>query len=1064
MGSFKTKARAIELLGRKQIRDGVTAIAELMKNSYDAYAYWVRAEFVTEHDNPYILLCDNGHGMSSDDIENKWLVLGTDSKYGKKVKKIETERVLMGAKGIGRLAAARLGQQMWLLSKTVNTNWNILYLNWNIFENPDLLIEQVTIPSLYDISLADLKNNYKEIMSTMKADQLKNLDIQLWTYPKDGKRLFKPGLSDTYELCSKQVKNVEIPFEHILHTCSTLEEDQLSQGTIILIQDLREDWSRYLKPGLRPKDKMSSDIIAYKNYTRLSAFVSNFKHADKNFTVEVLYNNQVLEFNSDYTDEDYEIYDLKIEGEVREGKFFGKLSARNADEKILSECNEDLKKGLELTSGLGNWQKSDCGPYSVKLCHIEMEQKSSGLTNEEYSRITKKMETSGGIGVFRDGVRILPYGEPENDFLNLEERRSKNAGLYLFAHRNIFGRIDINSNDNPLLEDKSSREGLIENEQFHFFIRTLENLLIRIATEYVASRGKKSSKGLRDTYVNYNRKLADEKKQKDEAEKHEEKLAKKAIRTTKSLLTINKEKFLRSKERILLFINNWENMASNLKPNDGYLKLSEMLQEFREERDENKRQINSIYEELYIGIPARFSSSYDEKLREHVSDFNIWLETEFELLKNDFENRATYVEHSLQNSITRWKEIAEKHLAGNPDAYEKIINARSLEILTFINNTIQDLNTYIESKGNDLRHRMKPLLDKVVYVEEVERELKQVISNNGLNTIKREVDELRSQILRLKTLPPFMVSEQGKTITSSLERIEKKVHEYAENVKSQANEKFSSLLPSIQSILSYLESESEGSSVNYLLGSLKQKNLELENQLDLYSDLANLGLSAEIVSHEFNQLFINVNDAIKQLKVMKQSNDAFYWIRQIEIGFRAISDRQSQLSPMYRSYNLPKKMVKLKALINDIRNFYLPTLNSNNIELVNDIDESTEIVLSLSKIYPVLSNLIHNSIYWVLDRDIKQILFHFNDYENALYIEDTGPGIPAKYSSRIFEPFFSLKPGGRGLGLAITKRVLESQGHEIQVVLDSSSKILNGACFRIVFSNSDESKSERSTS
>lgn len=44
MSGFKTKARTVELLGRKQIRDSVTALAELMKNAYDADAPWLRVE------------------------------------------------------------------------------------------------------------------------------------------------------------------------------------------------------------------------------------------------------------------------------------------------------------------------------------------------------------------------------------------------------------------------------------------------------------------------------------------------------------------------------------------------------------------------------------------------------------------------------------------------------------------------------------------------------------------------------------------------------------------------------------------------------------------------------------------------------------------------------------------------------------------------------------------------------------------------------------------------------------------------------------------------------------
>ena len=71
--------------------------------------------------------------------------------------------------------------------------------------------------------------------------------------------------------------------------------------------------------------------------------------------------------------------------------------------------------------------------------------------------------------------------------------------------------------------------------------------------------------------------------------------------------------------------------------------------------------------------------------------------------------------------------------------------------------------------------------------------------------------------------------------------------------------------------------------------------------------------------------------------------------------------------------------------------------------------------------------------------------------EHALYIEDNGKGIQAENKNDIFNPFYSLKPNGRGLGLTITKRVLQKDGHDISVVEVSENKLLEGACFKITF-------------
>ena len=81
---FRTKARAVDLLGKGQIADLPTAITELWKNGYDAYADNLTAElFMSGYKGlktPIFVISDDGTGMKQSDIIDKWLVLGVDSK------------------------------------------------------------------------------------------------------------------------------------------------------------------------------------------------------------------------------------------------------------------------------------------------------------------------------------------------------------------------------------------------------------------------------------------------------------------------------------------------------------------------------------------------------------------------------------------------------------------------------------------------------------------------------------------------------------------------------------------------------------------------------------------------------------------------------------------------------------------------------------------------------------------------------------------------------------------------------------------------------------------------
>ena len=81
MAEFKASARAVDMLGRQQIAGVPTAINELFKNAYDAFATSVDADYFPNE--RAMLIQDNGEGMTRQDFEGKWLVLGTDSKFRK---------------------------------------------------------------------------------------------------------------------------------------------------------------------------------------------------------------------------------------------------------------------------------------------------------------------------------------------------------------------------------------------------------------------------------------------------------------------------------------------------------------------------------------------------------------------------------------------------------------------------------------------------------------------------------------------------------------------------------------------------------------------------------------------------------------------------------------------------------------------------------------------------------------------------------------------------------------------------------------------------------------------
>lgn len=1031
MGAFKTKARAIELLGKKQIRDSSTALAELMKNSYDADAEILRVEFITKDIKvPCVVICDNGCGMNQNDIEEKWLVLGTDSKRKVKNKKSPGGRTLMGEKGIGRLAVSRLGQQMWMFTKTKDTLWNLLYINWNIFENPDLFIQDVEIPVCYHVDERDFAERMKDLIYIQK----KNLEIALWKSDK---------YAQQRKIIKTQIEEADIDLELVYDFCDIIGKTK-NQGTVLFVFHLEDDWEQYLDSGI----DVTQDMIARKNRIRLNSFLSNFGLNEKNFKSEIYLNNEPIELSANFNDDDYEIYDLKIEGTVEKGIFCGELKARNANEKILDECNRVLRKGISVTAGINHWQNSDCGRYTIKLCHFEMKKVNSGLTDAELKQIQARMAIAGGVSLFRDNVRVLPYGEPENDFLELETRRSKSAGYYLFSHRNMFGRIDITTKENPDLEDKSSREGLLENKYFYYFIKTIQNLLILIATDFVGDNKPNSFK-IRQTYLDYN---VGEVEKKERAKQYEKELQEQF----KVELEQTKRKLNEGTGELSLLENTVTDTLYELRRicglclKTGYRELNEMIGTINKTQYHVTNMVDDAQSKLHILISEKFEHRYDPEMLEDVDRFHEKLLQTTNRIRSQCIDWCEKLKDDVQNRMREWAEQFERGTNVDFENAKKNLQD-AVHRLELLRQEFQNkYHAVCGSRQTVLSEKAENLKQKIAVISEYETQAKAVWQKEMMR-IRTELDELTGNIETFDQDDVESAIARMHQINERLVVCERHIYELTGTLQDQSKTEFDKADKQVSALLKKLDSNDEA-----FLNQLTIDNEQLKEQLDIYADLANLGLAAEIVNHEFNQLFTNVYDSINHMKLYRLPADVKYYLKQVEVGFRAISDRQNQLSPMYRSKSLRKQPVNIRKMIEDIKEFYSANLEKQKVNFTNYVDCDIELSLSLSKIYPILSNLIYNSLYWITDREDKKILFHFVREENALYMEDSGPGISARNQERVFEPFFSLKKNGRGLGLSISKNVLIAQGHDIDVVLKSEYKLLNGACFRILFHTEDK--------
>ena len=104
----------------------------------------------------------------------------------------------------------------------------------------------------------------------------------------------------------------------------------------------------------------------------------------------------------------------------------------------------------------------------------------------------------GGIRIYRNGFRVLPYGEAADDWLELDKDVSRRDLLVPANNRNFFGHVELSTDINPLFEETSSREGLLENEAYTELKQFVRDAVEWAAKRVAAARNRKQDAGQRD--------------------------------------------------------------------------------------------------------------------------------------------------------------------------------------------------------------------------------------------------------------------------------------------------------------------------------------------------------------------------------------------------------------------------------------------------------------------------------------------------------------------------------------------------------------------------------------
>ncbi|VVN51061.1 hypothetical protein PS685_00524 [Pseudomonas fluorescens] len=494
--AFQTRARTIDHLGREQIADVPTAVSELWKNAYDAYAQRV-ALHIHGGAEPVAVIMDDGHGMSREQFLNKWLVVGTESKAGNDDLPVEMRKGLpirpkQGQKGIGRLSVAALGSTVLVISKQKDKPFVACLIDWRLFENPYLLLQDVQLPvEEFDSStqlaglIASMADSIVENLSGTSGSESRAARLSgAWAEFDRVQReqsLFVKTTSDEIRFPS----SIEIDIEKCLAAWEVWSGEK-DTGTAMIMTGINPALSAWVADSHSSSDEV--EVIKASLIRTLSGFSDPYVENEDILSYEVVVHTKngmrtVVGREEGYGIDYLRSLDHCLEGNIDEyGVFRGSVRAFGKDQGL-----------IELTPSqmLPTSPRDRVGPFSLCIGSFEVMSRSSTLSPEIHAKVMLRADSHSGLNIYRDGLRVMPYGRPENDFFKIEERRQMNAGREFWASRKLFGRIALTREKNPNLRDKAGREGVIDNSASRAIQMLVVELLKVTARRYFGSASDK---------------------------------------------------------------------------------------------------------------------------------------------------------------------------------------------------------------------------------------------------------------------------------------------------------------------------------------------------------------------------------------------------------------------------------------------------------------------------------------------------------------------------------------------------------------------------------------------
>lgn len=688
-------------------------------------------------------------------------------------------------------------------------------------------------------------------------------------------------------------------------------------------------------------------------------------------------------FRDHRTDEAYD--DL-----VDEERFFTPREFRNADHHISGNFDEygqflgDVTVyGETYSDHQVPWPRAQgkrtlCGPFRINLANVQGAARESTLPVDEYAPLITKMNRFGGLYIYRDGIRILPYGDTDYDWLEIEKRRTSKASYYFFSYRRIFGVVELSRDKNSELNEKAGREGFLENRAYRQFRDILKHFFVQIAADFFRQEGVF-------------------------ADKYEER---------KSEL-----------ERLELARRRREGLVS-------------------EKRRQLARSLEQFHADYQAGVPHSEAAQLIDELRTSLREASMIAEPSAAAARMlDLEALARRRSRALEDKYRLSKPRGVGLGQGLQREYEDYLGSYSNLVESFerVREVVeQEVGHAAERARLELDRRIRvqrslqELSDQTRRVARVERSE----TSGAVEAVRSRVqDAARESIAAIEGAIKSVLADFAALDVSGLS--EEDISAIRSGFESRivaVKEHEQSFLQGIRSQLEAVDLSVVGNQMDQM-EALEQRNLALEERADYDLQLSQLGMAIEVINHEFDSSIRAIRGDLRRLKTWADENSGLQPLyRDLRTSFEHLDGYLTLFTPLHRRLYRQEVEIFGSDIQKYVSDLFQKRLERHSIRLVvSEEFMGLRIVGFPSSIYPAFVNIVDNSIFWLKERPGADMI-QFDASGTTMLVSNNGPAIPERRWERIFEQGVSYKPNGRGLGLFIARAALERVGYHLSLI------------------------------